>query len=164
MSSFQPYDPNAATDNGGNDLEPPADGTHTGCTLRDAGAFTAKSGKDFVKFEWETTTGHQWTVLQGFKSDAQTAVTWSEVGKLGINPVDIATLEQLDAELKKHVGSYYDLAVKTNGQFRNTYISGPSVGTNPVVTGQMATSAAGSASTPPAGVADDDIPFAPSLL
>lgn len=132
MSSFQPYDPNAET-NGGADLEPPVDGTHTGCVLRDATAFTAKSGKDFVKFEWQTVDGFTWTVLQGFKSEGQTAVTWSEVGKLGISPVEITSLDQLDIELKKHIGSYYDIAVKTNGNFRNTYINGPSTGNNPVV-------------------------------
>lgn len=133
MSTFQAYDPNAAPANNGDDLDPPSDGNHNGCTLTDAGAFTSKAGKDFVKFEWTNTAGHKWTVLQGFKSEAQTAVTWSEVSKLGINPVEVVSLEDLDAVLKQHIGSYYDLGVKTNGQFRNTYINGPTTGSNPVV-------------------------------
>lgn len=142
MSDFQPYDPNnQPSSSNGNDLDPPPDGTHNGCVLRDAGAFTAKSGKDFVKLEWQTTDGHTWTVLQGFKSEAQTAVTWSEVGKLGINPVETTSLEELDEKLKQQIGSYYDLAVKTNGQFRNTYINGPTVGNNPVVQQQTAIAA-----------------------
>jgi hypothetical protein len=130
MSSFTPYDPVAhqSDTSDKNDLEPPADGPHKGCTLVDAAAFTAKSGQDWVKLEWQTTTGHKWTVLQGFKSDAQTAVTWSEVSKLGINPTEIASLEQLDEQLKTHVGGYFDLSVKTSpdGRFRNTYIEGRS--------------------------------------
>ena len=156
MSTFTPYDPKSHNaDNQGNDLEPPPDGTYGGCTLRDAGAFTAKSsGKDFVKFEWETTDGYRWTVLQGFKSDAQTAVTWSEVSKLGINPTEIADLDQLDRALKACVGGYYDIVVKTNGQFRNSYVNGPSVGSNPVV---QQTSAAASAATSPAST--DDMPW-----
>lgn len=153
MSQFTPYNPDATVGNDGNDLEPPADGTYGGCTLRDAGAFTAKSGKDFVKFEWETTAGYRWTVLQGFKSDAQTAVTWSEVSKLGINPVAITDLDQLDKALKAYVGGYYDIAVKTNGNFRNSYVNGPSVGSNPVV--QQTSAAASPATTPPA----DDMPW-----
>lgn len=158
MSSFTPYNPDTHnTDNPGNDLEPPPDGTYGGCTLRDAGAFTAKSGKDFVKFEWETTDGYRWTVLQGFKSDAQTAVTWSEVGKLGIDPMQMSDLSQLDDALKGCVGGFYDVAVKTNGQFRNTYINGPSLGTNPVV--QQSSSQAQAAPANALTADTSDIPF-----
>lgn len=157
MSSFTPYDPAAHNSDTGdkNDLEPPADGPHKSCTLRDAGAFTAKSGQDWVKLEWENADGYQWTVLQGFKSEGQTAVTWSEVGKLGINPVEIADLDQLDKALKAYVGGYYDIAVKTNGNFRNSYVNGPSVGSNPVV--QQTSAAASPAATPPANT--DDMPW-----
>lgn len=156
MSDFRPYDPSMAQDNG-NDLEPPADGTYKGTTLIDAGAFTAKSGKDFVKFEWQTTDGARWTVLQGFKSEAQAAVTWSEVGKLGINATEIHDLDQLDAALKQHIGGYFDVAVKTNGQFRNTYLNGPSVGDNPVVQEQVAAGATSATGDTPKN--DDDLPW-----
>lgn len=159
MSSFQPYNPDTAVNSAGNDLDPPGDGTHKGCVLRDAAAFTSKSGKDFVKFEWETIDGYTWTVLQGFKSEGQTAVTWSEVAKLGLNPTDIASLDALDAELKQHVGSYYDVAVKTNGQFRNTYINAPSTGSNPVVQQQTAMAQKQAAPVGGGSAEDDDIPF-----
>lgn len=157
MSSFTPYNPNAAT-NDGDDFDPPADGTYGGCTLRDAGAFTSKAGNDGVMLEWETTEGTRWKVWSGFKSEKQSAVTWSDVGKLGVDPMGIDSLDDLDAALKNCIGGYYDLAVKTNGQFRNTYINGASAGSNPVVSGQsqMAHAAAPAAAAAPA---DDDIPF-----
>ena len=160
--SFRPYNPDTDNlNNDGNDLEPPPDGTHTGCELLDAGAFTSKSkNEDWVKFQWRAPDGHTWTVLQGFRSDAQTAVTWSEVSKLGINPVDVPSLDDLNDRLINLVGAYYDLAVKTNGQFRNTYINGPTVGNNPVV---QQNSILGQAQEPAAVGAgtqdDDDIPF-----
>lgn len=161
MSNFRTFNPDTDTlDNqNGNDLDPPADGNHTGCELVDAGAFTSKAGKDFVKFQWRNPTGHTWTVLQGFKSDAQAAVTWSEVSKLGINPVDVGSLEELNTLLLDQIGSYYDLGVKTNGQFRNTYINAPTTGRNPVV--QQQTSIAQEPEPAAVGAGDDDenIPF-----
>lgn len=158
---FVPYDP-ATHDNNqnGNDLDPPADGTHTGCELIDASAFTAKNGKDFVKFQWRAPHGHTWTVLQGFGSDAQAGVTWGQVAQLGINPTEISDLEQLNGVLTSHIGSYYDIGVKTNGQFRNSYINGPSVGSNPVVQEQIASNGVQTPAAVSADGADDNtIPF-----
>lgn len=162
--SFAPYDPDKHDNpNGGNDLEPPADGTHTGCTLTDAAAFTAKSsGKTFAKFVWRNTDDYEWTVLQGFSDDNDqvNAITWGVIQKLGINPVDVHDLDQLDAALKAQIGSYYDLGVKTNGKFRNTYVNGPSVGDNPKVQEQIANGSQPAAVPAGGGVPDDDdIPF-----
>lgn len=160
--SFRPYNPDTDTQNDqGNDLEPPPDGTYTGCELVDAGAWNAKSGKDWAKMQWRNRNGHTWTVLQGFNSDAQTAVTWSEIGKLGINPVDIGSLEELNAKLLDQIGSYYDLAVKTNGQFKNTYVNGPTTGSNPVVQAQtgIAQDQKEPATIGAGGQDTEDIPF-----
>jgi hypothetical protein len=156
MSSFQPYNPDQGAREGS--LDPPADGTHTGCRLHDASAFTSKAGNDFVKFEWETSDHYRWTVLQGFKSDEQAAVTWSEVSKLGINPTEIASLEQLNQAITAHINGYYDLAVKTNGNFRNTYINGATTQTQASLpTNGQEPAAVGAPST--SEPAEDDIPF-----
>lgn len=155
MSSFKPYDPNASTDDAG--FDPPADGTHKGCTLTDAGAFTSKAGNDGVLLKLRNTDGHEWAVWLGFKSDAQAAVTWSQVAQLGVNAVEISNLSQLDEELKRHIGTYVDVSVKTSddGRFRNSNITGISVGSNPVPQEQYAATTAASTAAP----ADDDIPF-----
>lgn len=160
--TFIPYDPNQHQNpnQDGDDFDPPADGQHKGCELIDAGAFTSKKGDDWAKFKWRTPNGHEWTVLQGFDptNDTRTAITWGQIQALGINPVDIDSLEALNTILIAQVGSYYDLGVKTNGQFRNTYINGPTVGENPVVQQQIANGAQPVAAG--TGVPEEDIPFA----
>jgi hypothetical protein len=151
MSSFQPYDPNAQTDDNG--FEPPADGKHKGVTLTDATALTSKAGNDGVLLKFKTTDGYEWAVWQGFKSEAQSAMTWSQVSQLGVDPMQISDLEQLNTALKPHVGTYYDVTVKTNGDYRNTTVDGVSLGENPGVQQQVANGAPAAAAT--AGAVDD---------
>lgn len=162
MSDFKPFDPNASTDDNG--FNPPPDGTHKGVTLTGAKALTSKAGNDGVLLELRTTDGYEWAVWLGFKSDAQAAVTWSQVAQLGIDPTQIADLPQLDDELKRHIGTYVDVKVTTSddGRFRNSNLTGLTLGQNPVAQEQTAVGATanGGAAMPDTS----DIPFAPSIL
>ena len=40
----------------------------------------------------------------------------------------IASLAELNQQLEALAGGYFDVTVKTNGEYHNTYIEGPSMG------------------------------------
>jgi hypothetical protein len=155
MSDFTPYDPNAQGDDVG--FDPPADGAHKGVTLVDTWAGTSMAGNDGVLLEWRTDAGYTWNHWLGFKSEKQTAMTWSQIGKLGVDVMSIDSIEALAEALKPHRGSYYDLSVKTNGEYRNVTIGGLSLGENPNAQTKTAATVSGGTAVP-----DDDIPFAAS--
>lgn len=136
-------DPDAAGEGG--TLEPPADGVYQ-VTLVDAGAFTAQSsGKAFVKTELkDESTDYSWTVLHGFKSQAQANVTKKTCRTMGVDIDTVASEDALDTAMKALIGQYFTVTVKTNGQYRNTYIDGP---------------AEASGMAPSAPIATDDVPF-----
>ena len=106
-----------------NDSEPPADGMYD-VVLADAGAFLSKEKQEpWVKLAFRTVAdGHEWDVLQGFKSQKQANFTKKTVRDLGVDVDSIAGFEELDGALKEAVGRYFTVEVKTNGEFRNTYL------------------------------------------
>lgn len=157
--TFTPYDPNADTSGGDATFDPPADGKHKGCTLTDTWAGTSNSGNDGALLKFRTPADYEWTVWLGFKSDTQSAITWSQIGKLGIDVVGIDSLDQLANALKECRGTFYDVTVKTSddGRFRNTNVDGLSLGNNPGAQAQTTVGAtAGAAAN---GTDTSDIPF-----
>lgn len=116
----------AAPDGGGErvDVYPP-DGEHT-ATLVEASAFVAKTdGSEYVRLSWrEESSGASWGVLQNFKSPAAIAITKKIMIQLGVDNSAVTTLEDLDAQLKLQVGNYYNVTIKTVGQWTNTYVNG----------------------------------------
>ncbi len=116
-----------ATVDGGeqSNFDPPPDGDHV-IELRKASALTSKKGDDWVVLELrELRSGHDWTMMLGFKSQGQANVTKTACYRLGVQVDEVYSLEQLGQELGRKVGGYYEVAVQTNGEFRNTYINGP---------------------------------------
>lgn len=159
MMSFDLWhtaDPDAESEGG--TLEPPADGIYE-VALTAASAFTAKeSGVPFVKTSFKDVVSEfEWTVLHGFKSQAQANVTKKTCRTLGVDIDNVTSQEQLDQTLGQLVGTYYAVTVKTNGKFRNTYIDGPTAGTVPASSSDFPPQ-----ETVPAGggaTDEDDIPF-----
>lgn len=127
MSSFNSDAWKNATTDQLPENEPPEPGNYM-VTVRDAGAFTSKAGNDIVKAELEILpgneyAGHRWTVISGFKSEGATGVTKALCSRLGVRIDDVASLGELDTELRGVIGQYYEVAVKQNGEYRNTYVN-----------------------------------------
>jgi hypothetical protein len=157
--TWENADPDAV---GGDDLTPPADGLHE-ATLVGGGAWTSKKGVDWVRFEFVLNDGSEfkWSVLHGFKSQAQAGFTKREVRALGIDveqlPPDLAAL---DAAIKEKLGGYYVVRVERDGKFESTYVE--DVATAATTPGAPSAPAPEAAPAPaPAGSTgtDDDIPF-----
>jgi hypothetical protein len=106
-------------------FDPPPDGDHV-IELRKASALTSKKGDDWVVLELrELRSGHDWTVMLGFKNQGQANLTKTACSRLGVQVDEVFSLEQLSQELERHTGGYFEVAVKTNGEYRNTYVNGP---------------------------------------
>lgn len=123
--TWKDADPDAA--GGGDDLTPPPDGTYD-VALTGASAFIARTtGNAMVKMEWRVIgSDHQdyeWTVLLGFKSQKQANMTKREARNLGVDVDNVDGIDALDDALRGCVGRYYTVETKTNGDFKNTYIS-----------------------------------------
>jgi hypothetical protein len=115
---------------GGNDA--PAPGLYTVAVV-DAKAFTSKKGDDWVIIELRgldgASTDHEWPLLLGFKSQEQANFTKRACRDLGVDVDNVTGLEALDEALKAAcVGRYFNVEVKQNGEYRNTYLQGPSEG------------------------------------
>ncbi len=153
MSDFESAWGSATVDGGEqSNFDPPEDGDHV-VELRKASALTSKKGDDWVVLELrELQTGHDWTVMLGFKSQGQANVTKTACSRLGIQVDEVFGLEQLGEELERRAGGYFEVTVKTNGDFRNTYINGParpSVGSDvPVSQHELAPATAAAAAGP----------------
>lgn len=107
----------------GNNDTAPEDGIYD-VALVDANAFTSKGGHDLVTLEWQTADKeHQWTSLHGFKTMQAAGFTKGTVMKLGVDPSTAGSLSELDAALKPCVGRYFEVEVKRNGDFVNTYVN-----------------------------------------
>jgi hypothetical protein len=117
----------------GDKPEPPIEGMYE-CALVDADAFTAKtSGQATVKMTWRVVSAqqrdHEWTeILQFHKSQGQANFSKGQIKALGIDVDAITALEQLADALHSKAGGYFTLETKQNGNYRNTYIQGPSGG------------------------------------
>lgn len=138
------------------DNEAPPDGAYE-VALTGAAAFTSKKGEQVVKLELQVVsamdTGHEWTVIQGFKNQKQASVTKATCYKLGVDVDTVASLEELDSELAQLIGNYYSVDVARKGDFANTYFNQ-----------KTATAEESEAKPEPAPVAtggadDDDVPF-----
>lgn len=125
--TFDEYWANANPDaeSGSTDtLDPPADGVYE-VAMTSAAAFTSKDDVPWVKTSFkDVVSGYEWTVLHGFKSQAQANVTKKTCRTLGVLIDQVTSQDGLDEALKSCVGTFYAVTVKTNGQYRNTYVDG----------------------------------------
>jgi hypothetical protein len=137
-----------ATVDGNENTSPPPEGVYE-VALIAASAFTSKKGSEIVKLEFKVMSvneqGHEWTEIRSFGSQGAANAAKATCHSLGAD-VDVASLEDLDGELKALVGRYYEAKVVRNGEYLNTYIEGDAT---PVSDFQPAPLPAG----------DDDIPF-----
>lgn len=153
MSSFDEQWGTAAVGDNDEPNDPPADGDYT-VTLVKGKAFTSAKEEDWVVLELrELATAHEWSVMLGFRSQGQANVTKTACSKLGLAVDEIGSLSELNTQLEALEGGYFDVTVKTSpdGKYHNTYIEGPSVGTDvPVPQEELVTAAV---------TDDDDVPF-----
>lgn len=126
MSTFDSEWNNAQVDGDQqSNFDPPADGEYI-VELKKATALTSKKGDDWVVLELrELELGYDWTVMLGFKSQGQANLTKTACYRLGIQVDEISSLSDLSDQLESCAGGYYEIEVKTNGDYRNTYINGP---------------------------------------
>lgn len=154
---FQTTSANSGQDD--NDLEPPADGTYN-VELTGAEAFTSKKGDFIVRLKWTvrdvSENGYEWTDLLMFRSAKQASISKGKIEALGVSTV-VANPEELNTNLQEVVGNYYGLTVKTNGQYRNTYVNGKApagdIPSDPSIFEPVITH------PPVTATADDDMPF-----
>lgn len=155
MSGFETWGDATVTegDQQQSNLDPPnQDGDYIALLVK-ATALTSKKEDDYVVLEWrELQSGWEWTVLLGFKSQAQANLTKTACSKLGLNVDEIVSLAQLADELSVLAGGYYDVHVKTNGEYRNTYVNGPSIEERTDVPVPLV-------QVPAVAADDDEIPF-----
>lgn len=155
MSGFDGTWAEASTD--GNNDDAPPDGTHD-VALVDARAFTSKAGDDFAALEFQTIDKqHQWTLLGGFKTTQAAGFTKAACMKVGVDVDSVHSLEELDTALKAVVGGFFEVEVKRNGDFTNTYVNDGIQAQNvpdlPADTKDLQPAAAGGKAD------DDDVPF-----
>lgn len=150
-----------ANADGDNDLDPPADGVYD-CAVTVAEFFESKAGKPFVKIGLKVArgakNGEEWTLLLGFKSQGQANMTKKTVRGLGVDVDAVSSWDELNQKMDHVVGQYFTVEVKTNGEFRNTYImEGPiQLGGSDIPPPDMASVMANVG----AGATDDsDVPF-----
>ena len=108
---------------GGSGDDPPREGIHD-VALIDARAFESKNGAEVVVLEFQTVDKqHQWSSLHGFKTSQAAGFTKGACQKVGVDVASVGSLEELDAALKTFVGGFYEVEVKKNGDFINTYVN-----------------------------------------
>lgn len=144
---------NTNIDDQGDGREAPEPGTYD-ITLDDARAFTSKAGRDVVILDMRVVSGeamgHRWTEMRGFKTEGQTKAAKATCARLGVPIDEVANLQELDAELKRLVGGYFEVEIVQNGEWRNVYVQGRATPGDLPATPTP---------TPAADVPDDDVPF-----
>ena len=144
-----------ATVDGSENTSPPPEGTYE-VALVQASAFTSKKGAEIVKLEFRVVSvkeqGHEWTEIRSFASQGAANAAKATCFRLGVDVETVATLEELDSELKACAGRYYEVTVKRNGEYLNTYVED-------VVTPSGGTPPAGDFQPAPVPLLDDDVPF-----
>ncbi len=158
MSTFDPQAWNQTDpDSGFENNDPPTPGTYT-VMLNDGRAFTSKKGDDFVSLNWKIVAGDQadytWDALYNFKNEGAFKATKAVCQRIGIDVDSIASLEDLSQKIVEKTGKWFEVEVKQNGEWRNTYVNGAAQQTArtdaPAETSEFAHTSVG---------ADDDIPF-----
>lgn len=114
-----------ATIDGSDNTDPPPEGKYE-VTLVNGSAFTSKKGTDIVKLELRVVSpdeqGYEWTELRSFGSQGAANAAKATCHRLGVDVEEVASLEELDSEIKGHIGAYYSVNVVRNGEYMNTYI------------------------------------------
>lgn len=145
--------PNATADGNSDDTTPPEPGLYEAALIV-AKAFVSNAGDDWVKLEFrDVASGYDWAVLLGFKSQKQANVTKAACAKVGVNVEDVDSLEELSSALGCFEGRFFEVEVKQNGEFRNTYINGECE-TSEIPADTSGMQPVGATHNP-----DDDIPF-----
>ena len=122
--SFSETWPKASAD-GTDDSAPPPEGSYE-VALTDASAFTSKKGAEIVKLELRVVSvnenGHEWTEIRSFGSQGAANMAKATCYRLGCDVDEVDSLDELDLQLKALVGRYYEVTVKRNGEYVNTYV------------------------------------------
>lgn len=114
-----------ATADGSENTSPPPEGKYE-IALTGTSAFTSKKGAEIVKLELRVVSaqenGHEWTEIRSFATQGAANAAKATCFRLGVDVETVASLEELDSELKALAGRYYEVNVVRNGEYVNTYI------------------------------------------
>jgi hypothetical protein len=137
----------------GENASPPPEGTYE-IVLIGASAFTSKKGSEIVKLELRVVSSteqwHEWTEIRSFGSQGAANAAKATCFRIGVDVDNVSSLDELDTELKTHVGTYYSVNVVRNGEYMNTYFEEATQAAD-----VPAPSEPGSAQP----IEDDDVPF-----
>jgi hypothetical protein len=156
------FDPNAwqNTSVENETSEPPDPGKYQ-ALFSDGRAFTSNAGKDFLVLSWRIAVGplagHEWDTLYGLDTEGGLKAAKATLLRLSVDVDSITSLEDMDKSVKAATGDWYDVEVKQNGDWRNTFVNGrvpePAASDVPANTEEFAVAPAGGSA------ADDTIPF-----
>lgn len=140
----------------------PDPGTYT-IALEDARAFESKAGNSVIVLDVKVVggdlDGYSWGEVRGLESEGQIKAAKATCSRIGVDVEQVTSLEEIDALLKQHVGSFYDVNVVQNGAYRNVYFNGRVTSFAAESDVPVDTSDFEPAPVPGGPVSDDDIPF-----
>lgn len=124
---------NASVNNDDSNTEAPDPGASGRASLEiemtDAKAFISKKGEAYIAIDMKVLGGpldtYSWTELRNFKSDGAIKAAKATCYRLGVDVDNCFGIEDIDTQLKQRVGSWYEIEVVQNGEYRNVYVQGP---------------------------------------
>lgn len=143
--------------------DPGPDGKATfDVALDDARAFVSKAGNAVIVLNLRVVGGpldnYQWGEVRGLKSEGQIKAAKATCARIGVGDLDTVTgIEDLESRLKEHVGTYYEIEVVQNGEYRNVYFQGKSTPSD--VPNDLLPSKQEAAAAIAGATAEEDIPF-----
>jgi hypothetical protein len=132
--------------------------------LTDGRAFVSKSGNPVIVLGFKVVgggqhEGHEWDELRGMKTDGQIKAAKATCAKLGVDVATVVSFEEIEQQLKGCVGTYYEIEVVQNGEWRNVYVQGRGGRTASDVPNDFPSAEEAAAAILAAKSGDDDIPF-----
>lgn len=95
--------------------------------LSNGRAFTSKAGKDVLILTWRVAagdqSGYQWDEVYGFGSEGAVKAVKATLTRVGVDVDSLVSLEAMDEAVKAACGEWFQVEVRQNGDFRNTYVN-----------------------------------------
>lgn len=135
------------------DDNPPAPGTYE-AVLVEGSAFTSQAGKPYLKLRWRLVGDplSLWTELYGLDRLGGKKAAKATLERMQVNLDAVTDFDSLGSVVAQAVDQFFTVTVKQNGQYRNTYVEGPSAPDAGVTD-------PGDFPVPAPANASDDVPF-----
>lgn len=152
----------SADENPPSNMDPPGEGAFQ-VALTAAKALVSKKGNEVVILELRAvgppSDGYEWTHFLRFEPQGVANIAKRTCHLIGVAVDAVESLDDLNEALQEHVGNYYDIEVKRNGDYLNVYFDGPSQSLPPTPPTQFVTDGPRQTAAKVVAGIDDDIPF-----